>query len=139
MKAERDALETELKAATLDMRSQFLEALSRDGAVDEATLSTAALGRALRPLSERGERSRQRQEELVRRVREVYAVWRGEDATATGGRRTEALAALCSAHDAFHELRNNLSEGVKFYNDLTQVPSESQEGEGGLDDVDSHD
>lgn len=31
------------------------------------------------------------------------------------------LCKLASAHDAFKELKGNLTEGAKFYNDLTQV------------------
>lgn len=37
--------------------------------------------------------------------------------------RDAALARLCAASDAYHELSDNLREGVKFYNDLTQVRS----------------
>lgn len=35
--------------------------------------------------------------------------------------REAALRRLAAAHDAFQELTANLTEGVKFYNDLTQV------------------
>ncbi len=35
--------------------------------------------------------------------------------------REEAFKSLAAAHDAFFELRGNLQEGTKFYNDLTQL------------------
>lgn len=31
------------------------------------------------------------------------------------------MCQLASAHDTFRDLLNNLKEGTKFYNDLTQV------------------
>lgn len=35
--------------------------------------------------------------------------------------RDAALGRLCAAYDAYQDLTGNLKEGVKFYNDLTQV------------------
>lgn len=40
---------------------------------------------------------------------------------ATAGGRESTMCELASAHDAFRDLQNNLKEGTKFYNDLTQV------------------
>lgn len=38
-----------------------------------------------------------------------------------GSTREKMLCKLAIAYDVFKDLRNNLQEGVKFYNDLTQV------------------
>lgn len=42
------------------------------------------------------------------------------------------LMQLAAAHDAFMELQNNLKEGAKFYNDLTQVFKHSEDFLSGL-------
>ncbi|XP_063827732.1 programmed cell death 6-interacting protein [Ostrinia nubilalis] len=118
LKAERDATEAELKAASVDLRAQFEAALAADGAVDEPALSAGALGAALAPLRERVGASLARQEALAARVQAAHAAWAGAG-RATG--RDEALGRLCAAYDAFRDLTGNLNEGVKFYNDLTQL------------------
>lgn len=40
-----------------------------------------------------------------------------------GSSREAMLCKLAAAYDAFKELKGNLNEGAKFYNDLTQVNS----------------
>lgn len=68
LKGERDALEGELQATSLDLRDQFLAALAADGALDEPAISCAALGQALAPLQRRVAASLQRQEDIVAQV-----------------------------------------------------------------------
>lgn len=65
IKAEREVIESELKSATADMKSQFLRALADDGAISEAALSTETLGRMYGPLQKQVQESLQRQEILV--------------------------------------------------------------------------
>ena len=43
--AERDAIESELKNATTDMKSEFLRALAQDGAINEPVLSVESIGK----------------------------------------------------------------------------------------------
>lgn len=50
MQAERDAIECELKSATIDMKEVFLNALAQDGSISEAAISTESLGRVFGPL-----------------------------------------------------------------------------------------
>lgn len=119
LKAERDALEAELKDATVDLRAEFLAALAADGCVDEPALSAGALGAALAPLQRRARESLARQEALLARVQEAHEELTRARGGASG--RDEALGRVAAAYDAFRDLTGNLREGVKFYNDLTQL------------------
>lgn len=52
---------------------------------------------------------------------EQFAAERGS----TAGGRENMMCELAAAHDSFRDLLNNLKEGTKFYNDLTQVCSDN--------------
>lgn len=39
----------------------------------------------------------------------------------SGGQREALFKDLASGYDVFNDLQNNLVEGTKFYNDLTEV------------------
>lgn len=68
IKAEREVIESELKSATLDMKPTFLRALTEDGAISEASLSTEALGQVYGPLQKQVQESLQRQEHIVEKI-----------------------------------------------------------------------
>lgn len=67
LKAERDAIEAELKEARVDLRPAFLAALASSGAVDEPALALPALHAALQPLRARADDTLRRQEALAAR------------------------------------------------------------------------
>lgn len=119
LKAERDSIECSLKDASVDLREQFLAALSADGAIDEPALSAAALGRALGPLQAQLAASLAAQDDLVARIQKAHGSL--ESGGGGAGGRDAVLGRLAAAYDAFQDLTGNLREGVKFYNDLTQL------------------
>lgn len=120
LKAERDAIECELKSANADMKDEFLNALSQDGTINEVAISTESLGRLFGPLQKQVKESLDRQEGLVKNIQEAHGDF-CKAATGVGGEREAMLMKLAAAYDTFNELRSNLTEGTKFYNDLTQL------------------
>lgn len=123
MKAERDTIEIELKSGTVDMKETFMSSLANSGSINEAFISTEALGRSYGPLQQQVKDSINRQLSLLDRIQEANAEFtRSRSGVAgMGAKRETALKDLAAAFDSFRELQNNLSEGTQFYNDLTQI------------------
>lgn len=120
MKAERDVIESELKSATLDMKSTFLSALAKDGAISEPQMSVESLGQVYGPLQKQVKDSIGRQEQLVSDIQNTNTEFVKQSGACAGG-RDAMMKQLASGYDAFVELDKHLQEGTKFYNDLTQV------------------
>ncbi|KAG8037386.1 hypothetical protein G9C98_005596 [Cotesia typhae] len=120
LKAERDVIESELKSPTVDMKSTFLAALAKDGAIDEPNLSVEQIGKIYGPLTTQVRDSSARQEKLIAEIQSNHAAFTREQ-SGSGSSREAVLCKLAAAYDAFKELKNNLQEGAKFYNDLTQL------------------
>lgn len=120
VKAERDVIESELKSATINMKEQFLSALAQDGAINEPVLSFAEIGKTLSPLQKQVQESVHQQENLIRSIQAAHHSFMTENGS-NSGRREQFFGELATAHNNFIELQNNLQEGTKFYNDLTQV------------------
>lgn len=68
IKAERDAIESELKSVTVDMKATFLSALAHDGAINEAELSNESLGRSYGELQKQVKESIEKQESLLHNI-----------------------------------------------------------------------
>ncbi|KAL6268421.1 hypothetical protein P5V15_001557 [Pogonomyrmex californicus] len=120
LKSVRDTIENEFKFAANDMKTTFLSALAKDGAIDEPNISVESLGKCYGPLQKQVRESIAQQEELIAKIQSCHAEFTNEQA-GTGSAREAMLCKLASAYDAFKELKNNLVEGAKFYNDLTQL------------------
>lgn len=60
-----------------------------------------------------------KQEKIVAEIQKAHSEF--SSGSASGGDREMKLKMLASAHDSFVELLENLQEGTKFYNDLTQL------------------
>ncbi|XP_066603729.1 programmed cell death 6-interacting protein isoform X2 [Prorops nasuta] len=120
LKAERDVIESELKSVTVDMKATFLTALAKDGLIDEPNLSVENIGQCYGPLQKQVRESSARQEELIVQIQSAHAQFTNEQ-SGSGSSREAMLCKLATAFDTFKELKGNLEEGVKFYNDLTQL------------------
>lgn len=120
IKAERDVIESEIKSATVDIKEQFLSALAQDGAINEPAISVGAIGKALQPLRDQAKDNIARQETLIADIQKAHAAFVSETGGGSGSRDT-FLSELAGAYDHFMTLQNNLKEGTKFYNDLTQL------------------
>lgn len=120
IKAERDVVESELKSATANMKATFLSALAKDGVIDEPNLSVENMGKYYGPLQKQVRDSLARQEILVADIQARHAEFISQQ-SGSGSSREAMLCKLAAAYDSFKELKGNLQEGAKFYNDLTQL------------------
>ncbi|ESO86831.1 hypothetical protein LOTGIDRAFT_207048 [Lottia gigantea] len=122
LKAERDVVETELKESKFDMTSKFMAALAGEGLINEEALSTAELDRVYAPLRMQVSDSIHRQETLMALIQNANTEFcNAKSSNQSAAQRETMLKDLASGFDMFMELKGNLEEGTKFYNDLTPL------------------
>lgn len=73
IKAERDAIESELKSATTDMKDKFLLSLAKEGDINEPALSYQVLGQTYGPLQKQVAESLEKQKSLINRIRVSFS------------------------------------------------------------------
>ncbi|XP_004676390.1 PREDICTED: programmed cell death 6-interacting protein isoform X2 [Condylura cristata] len=122
IKKEREGLENDLKAVNFDMTSKFLTALAQDGVINEETLSVTELDRIYGGLTNKVQESLKKQEELLKNIQVSHQEFsKMKQCNNEANLREEVLKNLATAYDNFVELLDNLKEGTKFYNDLTEL------------------
>ncbi|XP_041665023.1 programmed cell death 6-interacting protein isoform X2 [Cheilinus undulatus] len=122
IKKERETMEGEIKAVTFDMSATFLTALAQDGAINEEQLSVSQLDQLYSCYNQRVQASLRLQEELLGQVQTAHQEFSClKQSNTEANQREEVLKKLASAHDSYVEISNNLREGTKFYNDLTEI------------------
>ncbi len=121
LKAERDTLEQRLRDPVADIIPKFLQALKDLGDVDEESISEAHLRAEYGLLQQQVSESVEKQEGIVGRIMASHDQFTRETQSRGVNAREEMLKELAAGYDAFMELDANLTEGTKFYNDLTPL------------------
>ncbi|XP_067685634.1 programmed cell death 6-interacting protein-like isoform X2 [Haliotis asinina] len=122
IKAEREAIESSIKDASFDMVSSFMSALASDGLINEESISVAELDRVYSPLREQVSDSIHRQDNLQARIQNANTDFcNARSSNQSAAAREAKLKELQAAYNMYTELKGNLEEGTKFYNDLTPL------------------
>ncbi|XP_055611381.1 programmed cell death 6-interacting protein [Uranotaenia lowii] len=120
LREERDALESELKSVSIDMKKQFLSAFSTTGTIDSASMTVAEIEKLLAPLKERVKKNVALQESIISNIQQTHSQF-VSDVGLTSQSVESMQTQLAAAFDLFSELQSNLRDGIKFYNDLTHL------------------
>lgn len=122
LKAEREAIEQSLRDPVSDIIPKFLQALKDFGDVDEESISEAHLRSEYGQIQQQVTESVDKQEGIIGRIITAHDEFTRETQSQGGvSPREEKLKELAAGYDAFMELDANLTEGTKFYNDLTPL------------------
>ncbi|MBN3323882.1 PDC6I protein, partial [Atractosteus spatula] len=122
VKREREQLENDIKSVQFDMTSKFLTALAQDGALNEEAISVTELDNIYGGYTQKVQQSLKTQEEILGNIQTSHQEFSAMKQSNTDAKeREEVLKKLASAHDSYVEISNNLKEGTKFYNDLTEI------------------
>lgn len=121
LKAERETIEQGLRDPVADVIPKFLQALKDLGDVDEESISEAHLRSEYSGIQHQVEESVAKQEQVVACIETAHGQFTRETQAPGVSAREQKLKDLATGYDAFMELNANLTEGTKFYNDLTPL------------------
>ncbi|VDN82687.1 unnamed protein product [Brugia pahangi] len=122
IKIEREKLEKEFTNVHCDMSSIFLKALADNQVINEEEISTTKIREIYGPLKAKVNETIKKQEECLAQVEIWNKKFCSEKASSQGAvERERILKILANGHDKFVEIKSNLDEGTKFYNDLTPL------------------
>ncbi|VDO12623.1 unnamed protein product [Brugia timori] len=122
IKIGREKLEKEFTNVHCDMSSIFLKALADNQVINEEEISVTKIREIYGPLKAKVNETIKKQEECLAQVEIWNKKFCSEKASSQGAvERERILKILANGHDKFLEIKSNLDEGTKFYNDLTPL------------------
>ena len=121
LKAERESLEQTLRDPVAEIIPKFLQSLKELGDVDEEAISEAHLRSEYGQIQQQVAESVAKQEQLVESIMMAHDQFVRETQSGGVSEREQKLKDLAAGYDAFKDLDANLTEGTKFYNDLTPL------------------
>lgn len=121
LKAERETIEQTLRDPVADIVPKFLQALKELGDVDEESITEAHLRSEYGQVQQQVTESVERQESMLQSIVAAHDQFTRENQSEGMSAREQKLKELAAGYDAFMELDANLTEGTKFYNDLTPL------------------
>uniref|UniRef100_A0A0K0DNI0 BRO1 domain-containing protein n=1 Tax=Angiostrongylus cantonensis TaxID=6313 RepID=A0A0K0DNI0_ANGCA len=122
IKVQREKLEKDLKSVRSDIADDFLRAMAESELLNEEQISKEKIQQIYGPLKQQVEASIKLQDHLMAEIQTWNNRFVGEKSgSGTGAERERMLKMLASGYDAFYELKGNLEEGTKFYNNLTPI------------------
>ncbi|WKX95147.1 hypothetical protein Q1695_011978 [Nippostrongylus brasiliensis] len=122
IKVQREKLEKDFKAVRSDIADDLLRALADSQLLNEEQISKEKIQQIYGPLKEQVEASIKQQDHIMAEVQTWNNRFTNEKSgSGSGAERERVLKMLAAGHDSFQELKGNLEEGTKFYNDLTPI------------------
>ncbi|XP_058789345.1 programmed cell death 6-interacting protein isoform X2 [Phymastichus coffea] len=120
LKTDQDKIEFDLQSETIDLRNEFVSACERGNIPNEEEIKLKYINTHYGPIKKRIDECSQRLDRLLEAIHITHEKFTKEQSSC-GSSREQMLCKLAAAYDVFKDLKNNLQEGVKFYNDLTQL------------------
>lgn len=121
LKKQRDALENELKNIEIEeIKAKFMKSLDLHSEVAETSISSETMATFYGDIQKRIRMNQEAQEKTIAAIlsaNDEFVALKGN----SGNKREQFMKDLATAYDAYIELSDNLKEGTKFYNELTQV------------------
>ncbi|VDP07123.1 unnamed protein product [Heligmosomoides polygyrus] len=122
IKVQREKLEKDFKSVRSDITDDLLRAMAESQLLNEEQISKEKIQQIFGPLKEQVEASIKQQDHVMAEVQTWNTRFTNEKSgSGSGAERERVLKMLAAGHDSFNELKGNLEEGTKFYNDLTPI------------------
>ncbi|KRY72168.1 Apoptosis-linked interacting protein [Trichinella pseudospiralis] len=121
IKKDRSDLEVQFKNATCDMKPVFMQALLRSDFINEEELSKDKLDECFASLRKAANGTIEMQEKVSHQILDAVDKFVQEKGSLVNSDRENVLRSLTKAYDAYLELNANVTEGTKFYSDMTPL------------------